>query len=225
MTDPNECNYCGKVFEPAEMEKWSSSKSDDYLILPRYDQVFALVSLAYGERYVCEDCFLNGTVELLDDMEFSELHYQFGLEYLQRKQYQQALDCFNMASQRVQSANNLVSLAIAHEHLNNVAYALEFLEKAREIEPDNPFVLGNLPRLYVKCHRYADAVAQVGSTLEKLADSNVVLDGAEALLRLGQSAKAEKEYQTALSIAVACCEDCRRECEDRWHSICAVPSD
>lgn len=222
MTDLDACSYCGRIFEAAEIEEFRRSDSKQRLLLPRHDQIYAVVPLASGERTVCEDCFLSGAVGPLGDAEYSELHYQFGLEYSHKERYEQARACFEKAVQRSRSPDHLVGLSLAHENLNDAERALECLEEARRIEPDNRALLRSLPRLYVKCGRFADAVAQIESTWDQLVGPDVFLDGAEALVRLGRRADAERMYETALEIATACCEDHRRECEERWRSICAI---
>lgn len=219
MTDLDECSYCGRIFEPAEMEEYRRSDSEGRLMLPCYDQIYAVVPLASGERTVCEDCFLSGAFGPLGDADYSELHYQFGLEYSQNERYEQARACFEKAAQRSRTPDRLVGLSLAHEQLDYAERALESLEEARRIEPDNPAVLRSLPRLFVKCGRFADAIAQIESTWDKLVGPDVFLDGAEALLRLRRRGEAERMYETALEIAAACCEDHRRECEERWREI------
>lgn len=91
--------------------------------------------------------------------------------------------------------------------------ALQVLQDAARIAPQDPDVATELARVYLELHRSADALAQAGRALAfKPRDAHALNNRGAVLLAMNQTAAARRDFMESLRID-ACLEEARQNLE------------
>ena|SRR5213594_4190215 len=104
----------------------------------------AIAETSFGEFEICEACYRLGLPVYFTQSDLAEIHYQFGLEYLQRDQSSESVNALSRALQITESADILTALGHAESKRGDKETAIAHYHRALEIDPSNLAAKENL---------------------------------------------------------------------------------
>jgi tetratricopeptide (TPR) repeat protein len=110
-------------------------------------KLWAVAETSLGQFEICEACYEQGLPVFFTQSDLAEIHYQFGLEYLERDQSAESIDALSQALRINESADTLAALGNAESRRGDQASAIAHYQRALELDPSNPTAKENLKGL------------------------------------------------------------------------------
>jgi Tfp pilus assembly protein PilF len=107
----------------------------------------ATVETSLGEIEICEQCHQQGLPSFFTPQDAAAIHYQFGLEYLHRRDFVRSIDALEQALLITEKADIFAALAHAESELGRRERAIAHYRRALEIDPSHFVSRHNLQRL------------------------------------------------------------------------------
>jgi tetratricopeptide (TPR) repeat protein len=107
----------------------------------------AVATTTLGEFEICESCYRRGLPAFFTAQDLAEIHYQFGLEYRDLKQFSKSMEALSKARGLGETANIVAEIANAERALGNRDKAIDLYRRALELEPDHVMARQNLGRI------------------------------------------------------------------------------
>jgi tetratricopeptide (TPR) repeat protein len=126
------CALCKK--EKPEGAGVSSATEDKG---PEAAQPLAKAETSFGQFEICEACYEQGLPVYFTQSDLAEIHYQFGLEYLQQERSVESVDSLSRALQINESADILAALGHAESKRGDQETAISHYQRALEIDPSH----------------------------------------------------------------------------------------
>ncbi|SRR5258705_11998608 len=137
----SDCTLCKK--QPGEGKTGASRLSDGQAA----DKLWAVAETSLGQFKICEACYEQGLPVFFTQSDLAEIHYQFGLGYLERDQSVESIDALSQALRISESADILAALGDAESKRGDHASAIAHYQRALEIDPSNATAKENLKSL------------------------------------------------------------------------------
>ena len=127
------CTFCGKAISSTGMEQWHDEHGNSFAV-EKADTKSALADTSLGEVWMCDSCYKTQEFADLSIRDICEIHYQFGLVFLEAFEDLQALEALSSALNYGTSPDLFLALATAHRRLGHHAEAKRFEELASDKE-------------------------------------------------------------------------------------------
>ena len=145
--DSDTCSMCHRAYTITRTDTWTTDNGTP-LILGSSDMGFAVVTLNGEEVEICEKCYLDGSLKgRIQCRDMYEVHYEFGLCFLQRERYEDALQAFKEAMEIGIDSKLLASIGLAYGYLGQHTLAKVSYQRALELDPSNFCAGSNLKLL------------------------------------------------------------------------------
>lgn len=211
------CSYCGKIFVNKPLEVDHEKRT---VVIPKLDEHYVVAEVESGEVIICEDCYSKR-----DSFDFSlgdlyEIHYQFGIEYLFSSLHDRSLEAFEKAAGISRTPDILSSLAFIYLKTEKLEEATTLLREALSLNPDHEMSLLHLLRVLIDQGELIEALKLTEKAFEQASfKSDVLMDLAEILFKMGNQQQANECYQAAKKMAN--CPTSNEYYDDRWENIAA----
>jgi len=142
MSDGNVCGLCGRVMKLGVTESWVNSDGEEMeLHLPK--DVSALLKTSDREIEVCARCYPDRVEREFSGADLAEIHYEFGLGHLSRRNSSAAAECIRRALPLKSTSLYLAALACA---VDSREESDRLKREALALDPDCETARRNLER-------------------------------------------------------------------------------
>jgi len=142
----DECSLCKKQLpDDGRSETWTTDDGES-VVIGRSAEASAVADTSLGELTICEQCF-NALPDYLDSTDLYEIHYQFGLEYRDRKMTKRSAAALRKALSFLKTPDALAALAHAEDRMGNHEAAVSLYEQALQIDSDHFMSKENLKHM------------------------------------------------------------------------------
>ncbi len=170
---PNASSYWELLRDPANRIKYVVFIEDHMAYAPQFaryaDAHFLIPSDANLPGYTIYDCQKDGRfVAYADAFNSAGVYLQRGVEFLQQKQCNKAIEAFNEALQ-VDSASRAAkhNLMVAYLQCGRKEDAVLVGEEVLRKEPDDPMINADMAILYLESGRIEDGLAQCRRNIQR----------------------------------------------------------
>ena len=143
------CSICKADIPESSLETW---ENDDGLAvhvgLTQYPSAIAETSI--GEVEICEACYLLGLPKFFTSDDQAEIHFQFGVEYSHRENYDSSVRSLTEALSLSETADIYAHLGYSLGYLGDNEAAVAHYEKAPQIDPTHFMSTENLKNIQMK---------------------------------------------------------------------------
>ena len=130
LSDSEEiCTFCRKTISSTGTEEWTDAYGTSFMI-DKPDIKYALADTSLGEICICDECYKSQEFTGFLPADICEIHYQFGLGFLQASEDEQALKALNSALNYGSSTDLFLALTRAHSRLGHHAESKMFQQLA-----------------------------------------------------------------------------------------------
>jgi tetratricopeptide (TPR) repeat protein len=141
------CTLCKTQIPDSSPEAWTAPDGQTVRVA-RTAVPTAVIETSVGEFEICEACFVGGLPPFFTREDLANVHYQFGLEYRDRRQHTRSVESLTEARRLSETADIVAALAQAESHLGHRELAITHYRRALEIDPSHFMSRQNLQRLY-----------------------------------------------------------------------------
>ena len=141
----NKCSLCKKSFGEENNSTWVNQNGDELKISETVEPTIS-ADTSIGELSICEPCY-HSLPSYFTQRDLYEIHYQFGLVFNEREQYELGVQALKRAISINTTANSLAALGYAQHYLGLTTEAISTYKKALEIEPENEIAKSNLKNI------------------------------------------------------------------------------
>lgn len=140
------CALCKTRSPEAEPESWTAPTGEVMQIAHTVEPC-AVADTSVGELEICAACYHRGLPAFFSPEDLAEIHYEFGLEYLRRKQFGRSKESLLQARQILESADIIAALAYVEDALGHAEPAVAYYRHALELDPSHFMSQENLKNL------------------------------------------------------------------------------
>ena len=141
------CTLCKTQIPETAPEQWATPKGE-VIEVARSAVPFAVVDTSVGEFEICEPCYQRGLPVFFSPQDVAEIHYQFGLEYRDRRQFDRSVESLTQARRISETADIVAALAHAEDERGRREVAITHYRRALEIDPSHFMSQQNLERIH-----------------------------------------------------------------------------
>ncbi len=211
------CYLCDRPLEPQEAPGWDDP-SQTVVTLPKNYVPCARIEAGRGVLLLCEPCYQRGDFSRLEPDDLYEVHYSFGLEYLTLERLDEALGAFQRAAGVSEGADVLAMIASIHGQRGETQRQLATYERALRLEPQDVLLRRGLTTALADSGRHEEALYMLDEDIRRLGPlSDLMMERAELLLRLGQANAALLAFEAAKASADN--DEDRNEFALRWQKL------
>ena len=143
----SDCTICKKDVPDSASEAWTTPDGN-VVHVARTADACALVNTSLGEFVICESCYRRGLPPFFTREDAAEIHYEFGLEYRDRRQFDLSVQSLTQACAISETADNVAALAYSENELGNRELAIAHYRRALEIDPSHFMSRENLRNMH-----------------------------------------------------------------------------
>jgi tetratricopeptide (TPR) repeat protein len=140
------CTLCKTELPEAAPESWKTP-TGDVVQLARSVVPSTVVDTSVGEFEICESCYQRGLPAFFTPLDVAEIHYQFGLEYRDRRQVAHSFESLTQARRLSETADIVAAIAHAEDERGHRELAIAHYRRALEIDPTHFMSRQNLQRI------------------------------------------------------------------------------
>jgi tetratricopeptide (TPR) repeat protein len=141
------CTLCKADLPEAAPEPWTIP-TGEVVQVTRSAVASAVADTSVGEFEICEACYQRALPAFLTPQDAAEIHYQFGLEYSNREQFDRSAESLTQARGISETADIVAALAHAEDGRGHRELAITHYCRALEIDPTHFMSRQNLQRIY-----------------------------------------------------------------------------
>ena len=141
------CTLCKTHLPDAVPESWTTPRGE-VVQVAQTAKPSAIADTSVGEFEICESCYRRGLPAFFTPQDLAEIHYQFGLEYTHRGQFDCGAESLTQARRISETADIVAALAHTEDKLGHRELAIAHYRRALEIDPSHFMSRQNLKRLH-----------------------------------------------------------------------------
>jgi tetratricopeptide (TPR) repeat protein len=143
------CTLCQEPIPDLPPEAWTT-QGGQVVYVARSEEPSAIVDTSLGEFEICLSCYRHPLPSFFTPEDLAAIHYQFGLEYSDRRDFERSTESLVQARILLETADIVAHMAYAECELGHKEAAAKLYRRALEIDPSHVMSQQNLRRLYEK---------------------------------------------------------------------------
>ena len=140
------CTLCKIQIPDSSPESWTTQEGQ-IVNIARSVMPSAVAATSLGEFEICEGCYERGMPQFFTPLDLAGIHYEFGLEYRDRKQFARSVESLKQALRISETPDILAALASSQSKLGHTELAIGYYQRALEIDPTHFVSWNNLQKL------------------------------------------------------------------------------
>ncbi len=137
------CTLCKAPIPGTSPETWTTLDGQAVEVA-RSISPSIVAHTSVGEFAICEACYLHRLPSYFTPQDLAEIHYQFGLEYRDRQQFDRCVESLTEARGISETADIVAALAAAQDDLGCGELAVDLYRRALELDPSHFMARENL---------------------------------------------------------------------------------
>src|SRR5579863_5200321 len=128
------CTLCKIQIPDSSPESWTTQEGQ-VINIARSSMPSAVVETSLGEFEICEGCYKRGLPQFFTSLDLAGIHYEFGLEYRDRKQFAHSIESLKQALRISETPDILAALSRSETQRGHRELAISHYRRALEIDP------------------------------------------------------------------------------------------
>ena len=137
------CTHCGKIFGNEKTEQWETQEGE-FIDVKFSNDPYICFDVAGSELILCEECYNVANLATLYNLDMTEVHFQFGLEYRDLSRFSESLYSLKKALNLKMTADILAEIANVYGKMGDSNSEKLFYHKALAINPNHFASVENL---------------------------------------------------------------------------------
>ena len=140
------CTLCKANLPEGSAEPWTLPTGEVIQVV-RSAMPSVVADTSIGEFEVCDCCYRRGLPKFFTPQDVTEIHYQFGLDYQDRRQFAESVELLTQARHITETADIVAALAYSESELGHREVAITHYRRALEIDPSHFLSRENLKNI------------------------------------------------------------------------------
>ena len=145
----DKCDLCKCELPEEHDSTWQGPKGET-IDIERTIDASILSETSLGEISICEKCYKKELLEYFTSDDLYEIHYEFGVDYHNRKNYTESIKAQLKALDIKRHPDALAALANSLDCIGETEKAMSYYKEALSINPNHSIAKNNLKAMNSK---------------------------------------------------------------------------